>query len=262
MLGIGKSFQPEFGQIVECTSEVVSYDSAAMYLRQFAETTENGTHVVEISNRRRDLILSALSLVSLVIVVLLTACSPFGARLQSGYDNPAETPFLVLKRDPSQPFESSNLPLAKMPQADLDSIQQDSAPRAIGSQRGPFDRRALEALAKEPAVHQRVRLILGWMEFFRVDSLLPGLNHSWSLLNEGRLEISESGLEPISEQISRQVLENSRVSLGEFRLWRELLRSSLSPEQQVEKLDVLAWQIALAERPEDLQDLERTVMTR
>lgn len=273
MLSFEKSFHLEFAQVAECTSKKVSGESSALYFDQPMAAPRNGTRLEENAkartSRRRDLWLSTLSMLSLLAVLLMTACGPRGARLQSSEQSPNETAVVVLSGGSTpgdisgtvaEELDGSNLPIH--PPADGQSDQGLHVLDRIGG--GEVTSERLRTFAKEPAVSERVRLVMGWLEFFRNKSILPGMSEAWSQLRAavpeevGAAAISESESSPIRE-IPEKEIEKAKVSKMEFRLWRELLRSSI---QQQAELDRLALLIAAAERPEDLQDLDRWLMAK
>lgn len=271
MLGFEKSFHPQFVQLAECTSEKPSCASAAVNFEQCQIATRIGTVLVESAKRYRDLMISTMSLMSLLAALLLTSCGPHGARLQAGQEAPDETALVVLSGgstisgDLVQDLELSNLPVSPASEKGAEGRSDENAnlPKSANGGAVLERRLALETFAKEQAVAERVRLVLGWIEFFRIQSLLAGLNTSWSQLQIGRLEMDEVKLSEVPEK----ELEEAKVSPMEYRLWRELLRSSFPVEpvepfnRQAERLDRLALLIAASQRPEDLQDLERWLMT-
>jgi hypothetical protein len=271
MLGFEKSFHPQFVQLAECTSEKPSCASSAVNFEQCQSATRNGTALVESAKRYRDLMISTVSLMSLLAALLLTSCGPHGARIQSGQEAPDETALVVLSGgstisgDLVQDLELSNLPVSPASGKGEDARADETAngPKNATVSTVLERRLALETFAKEPAVADRVRLVLGWIEFFRIHSLLMGLNTSWSQLQVGRLEMDEAKLSGVPEK----AIEEAKVSPMEFRLWRELLRSSFAVEsfepfnRQAERLDRLALFIAASQRPEDLQDVDRWLMT-
>lgn len=258
MLSFKKSFHLEFAQVAESTSQKLSGESSALYFDQAAGAPRNGTRAVEIAKNRRDLWLSTLSVLSLLAVLFLTACGPRGARLQPSEQAPDETAVVVLSGGSSIPGEASlDSTIVEVPAAPSTA----SAP-APSSASNPD---SLAVFAKEPAVTERVRLVLGWLEFFRNQTVLPGIKVAWSDLMTGGL------IHPVADPIPESELAEAKVSKMEFLLWRELLRSSILPKTEgatshssadvLNRLDRLALLLTAAERPEDLQDLDRWLMT-
>ena len=257
MLSFKKSFHLEFAQVAESTSQKLSGESSALYFDQAAGAPRNGTRAVENAKNRRDLWLSTLSMLSLLAVLFLTACGPRGARLQPSEHAPDETAVVVLSGGSSIPGEASlDSTIVEVPAAPSTA----SAP-APSSASNPD---SLAAFAKEPAVTERVRLVLGWLEFFRNQTVLPGIKVAWSDLMTGGL------IHPVADPIPESELAEAKVSKMEFLLWRELLRSSILPKTEgatshssadvLNRLDRLALLLTAAERPEDLQDLDRWLM--
>lgn len=257
MLSFKKSFHLEFAQVAESTSQKLSGESSALYFDQAAGAPRNGTRAVENAKNRRDLWLSTLSMLSLLAVLFLTACGPRGARLQPSEQAPDETAVVVLSGGSSIPGEASlDSTIVEVPAAPSTA----SAP-ASSSASNPD---SLAVFAKEPAVTERVRLVLGWLEFFRNQTVLPGIKVAWSDLMTGGL------IHPVADPIPESELAEAKVSKMEFLLWRELLRSSILPKTEgttshssadvLNRLDRLALLLTAAERPEDLQDLDRWLM--
>lgn len=258
MSSFEKSFHLEFAQVAECTSQKLSGESSALYFDQPLAAPRNGTRREENAKGRlgsqSDLWLSALSITSLLLVLLMTACGPRGARLQSSEEAPDETPLIVLSGggstspgQVSEELDGANLPI----EAPTKSTQEFGLDR-------------LRAFSKEPAVSERVRLVLGWLEFFRNQTILPDVKTAWSELQAN----NENAAPLLSEPIPEKEIEAAKVSQMEFRLWRELLRSSAKTVEQgtepasdaLSRLDRLALILAAAERPEDLQDLDRWLL--
>jgi hypothetical protein len=277
MLSFEKSFHLEFAQVAECTSKKVSGESSALYFDQPMAAPRNGTRLEENAkartSRRRDLWLSTLSMLSLLAVLLMTACGPRGARLQSSEQSPNETAVVVLSGGSTpgdisgtvaEELDGSNLPIHPPADGQTDRQSDQGLHVLDRTDGGEVTSERLRTFAKEPAVSERVRLVMGWVEFFRNKSILPGMSEAWSQLRAavpeevGAAAISESESSPIRE-IPEKEIETAKVSKMEFRLWRELLRSSI---QQQAELDRLALLIAAAERPEDLQDLDRWLMAK
>ena len=256
MLSFKKSFHLEFAQVAESTSQKLSGESSALYFDQAAGAPRNGTRAVENAKNRRDLWLSTLSMLSLLAVLFLTACGPRGARLQPSEQAPDETAVVVLSGGSSIPGEAS-----------LDStiVEVPAAPSTAPAPSSASNADSLAAFAKEPAVTERVRLVLGWLEFFRNQTVLPGIKVAWSDLMRSSL------IDPVTDPIPENEIEEAKVSKMEFLLWRELLRSSILPKTEgatshssadvLNRLDRLALLLTAAERPEDLQDLDRWLMT-
>lgn len=249
MLSFKKSFHLEFAQVAESTSQKLSGESSALYFDQAAGAPRNGTRAVENAKNRRDLWLSTLSMLSLLAVLFLTACGPRGARLQPSEQAPDETAVVVLSGGSSIPGEASlDSTIVEVPAAP------STTPALAPASASNAD--SLAAFAKEPAVTERVRLVLGWLEFFRNQTVLPGIKVAWSDLMRSSL------IDPVTDPIPENEIEEAKVSKMEFLLWRALLRSSnLSTADALNRLDRLALLLTAAERPEDLQDLDRWLMT-
>lgn len=260
MLSFKKSFHLEFAQVAESTSQKLSGESSALYFDQAAGAPRNGTRAVENAKNRRDLWLSTLSMLSLLAVLFLTACGPRGARLQPSEQAPDETAVVVLSGGSSIPGEASlDSTIVEVP------TTPSTAPSTAPAPASASNADSLAAFAKEPAVTERVRLVLGWLEFFRNQTVLPGIKVAWSDLMTGGL------IHPVADPIPESELAEAKVSKMEFLLWRELLRSSILPKTEgatshssadvLNRLDRLALLLTAAERPEDLQDLDRWLMT-
>jgi hypothetical protein len=253
-------FHSEPMQVLDSTLGKSSRAATGVYNPQRPLVPNRGVGL-ETSTRKSGARVALVPVAELVLVsvfllsLFLTGCSPSMHQANLG---PPEVPPLVVISGTAT--ISGDLVVEAEGSAVMPAESSNSDAASGGAAVNPIVNSAsyqeqLVSFSQEPAVQERIRRVTGWLEFGRSRVALPRLNSGAARVAATRVAHSDSAL---GELFSKN---------RELALWRELLvnpdfDSKLSAEELVlvkQRLDQAAVLLAAAEKPEDVQELDRVL---
>lgn len=238
-------------QVLNSTSGNPSPVETGMYIPQRLLAPKRGTGL-ENSTRLSSISASELVLVSVFLLSLfLTGCSPSMHQTELG--PPEVPPVVVISGTSTISGDLVTDSTVDPGGASTASTGSDSATQASDAQASARDR--LVVYSQAASVQERTRRVMGWLEFGRSQVALARLNSGAARVAANKLAHSESELRELFSQNQ------------ELTLWRELLvdpefDATLSAEDLSalkQRLEKAAFLLASAEKPEDVQELDRVL---
>lgn len=259
-------FHSEPVQVLNSTSENPSRMIATVQIPQRPPVPNRGAAVensTRNSSAQRVLVglapLTELVLVSIFLISLfLVGCSP---RYRHANLGPPEVPPLVVISGSSTISGDLVVETERNGSAEESGSTADSAVESVAesvggaessnSDRFTFQERLISFSQASP-VQERIRRVMGWLEFGRSQVVLPRLNSGTARIAEKKITHSESALRALFSQNQ------------ELALWRELLVDpEFEAKQNAEdlilmkrRLDKAALLLLAADKPEDVQELD------
>lgn len=268
MFGDENCFHSEQVQVLNSTSGKPTRMMTGMYNPQVHQMPISGTGL-ETSTRRSgapqamapfaELLFISVFFLSLLLTGLLTGCSP--RMHQSNFGRPEMPPVVIISGSStvSGDLVVDNLvggePTGNSP---VDPVRRSENPAQAA---GLTYQDRLVAFAQDPVVQDRVRHVAGWLEFGRSKVVLPRLNHGLRRISSAR---TSSGKLAHSEAELRDIFDQNKELVLWLTLWCELLvdpefDTNLSAEDLSVvrlRLERAARALALAEKPEDVQEID------
>lgn len=238
-------------QVLNSTSGNPSRIDTGVYIPQRLLAPNRGTGL-ENSTRLPGISVSELVLISVFLLSLfLTGCSPSLHQAELG--PPEVPPVVVISGTSTISGDLVTGSIADPGSTSTSNAATEGATQALGPQASARDR--LVSFSQESPVQERTRRVMGWLEFGRSQVVLARLNSGAARVASNQLAHSES-------EIREMFLQNRELAL-----WRELLvdpefDATLNAEdlgalkQRLEKAALL---LVSAEKPEDVQELDRVL---
>lgn len=267
MFGDENCFHSEQVQVLNSTSGKPTRMVTGMYNPQPLDMPIRGTGL-ETSTRRSGAQSAMAPFAELVLVsvfllsLFLTGCSPSMHQANLG---PPEVPPVVIISGSST--VSGDLVVDKLVggpagSSPVDSSRSSENP-AQAADSSYQDR--LLAFTKDTAVQDRVRHVAGWLEFTRSKVVLPRLNNGLRRISSPRTASEKLAH---SEEELRDIFDQNKEVVLWLTLWRELLVDpEVDKKLSAEDLSVVRLRLervvralALAEMPEDVQEIDQLLL--
>lgn len=268
MFGEENCFHSRSFQVFNSTSGKPSRATTGVYYPQLPTLPNHGTRL-ETSTRKSGspsaiAPLAELLLVSVFLLSLfLAGCSP--GSYQTSLVPPESSPVVVISGssavsgdlvvDRLISVQNRGQGAIKNASDGFEDLSIQGVPESLSYQE------QLSDFSQQPAVQDRVRRVMGWLEFGRSKVVLPRLQ-------QGAIRVSSTRNPSAKVSQSDSELRDRFLQSREFALWRELLAD---PEVEFKfsaeelsavqlRLNKTALVLATAKQPEDVQELDQLLL--